>query len=119
MRLCLTQGRPTQYWISRAPEAITVHVWPVPDATQTYTFNYYYMERIEDTGKPASNTVDVPARYLPALVSGLAYYIGLKTPSAKPQIQGLYAEYERQWDLAADSSREKASWQLRPKIYAV
>ena len=115
----LTTGRPIQYWISRAPEAITVNVWPVPDSAATYTFNYYYMERIEDTGKPASNTVDVPARYLPALVSGLAYYVGMKTPSAKPQVANLMAEYERQWELAADASREKASWMLVPRIARV
>ena len=115
----LQTGRPIQYWISRAPEAITVNVWPVPDSAATYTFNYYYMERIEDTGKPASNTVDVPARYLPALTAGLAYYIGLKTPSATQKLPILQAEYERQWELAADSSREKASWMLVPKMSRV
>ena len=115
----LTQGRPTQYWISRAPEAITIHVWPVPDGYQSYVFNYYYLERIEDTGKPASNTIDVPARYLPALTAGLAYFIGLKTPSAAPKLPILMNEYERQWNLAADASREKASWMLRPKVYRV
>jgi len=112
----LSTGRPTQYWVERTPTAITVNVWPVPDSAQTYVFNYYYMERIEDTGSAGTNNVDVPARHLPALVSGLAYYIGLKTPSAKPKLQILMAEYERQWDLAADSSREKASWYLRPKV---
>jgi hypothetical protein len=115
----LTPGRPIQYWISRTPEAITVNVWPVPDAQQAYTFNYYYMERIEDTGKPASNTMDVPARYLPALIAGLTYYLALKTPAAKPQAPALYEEYTRQWDLAADSSREKAAWNLSPRIYRV
>jgi len=113
----LSEGRPIQYWISRAPEAITVTVWPVPDSAASYVFNYYYLERIEDSGDVASNTVDVPSRYLPALVSGLAYYIGMKTPSAKQQVPLLMAEYERQWDLAADASREKASLLLRPKIY--
>lgn len=112
----LTQGRPIQYWVSRAPEAITINVWPIPDATQTYTFNYYYMERIEDTGKPASNTVDVPARYLPALVSGLAYNLGLKTPSAKPLLPALMTEYDRQWTLASDSAREKASLMIVPRV---
>jgi hypothetical protein len=115
----LTEGRPIQYWISRAPEAITVHVWPIPDGTQSYIFNYYYMERIEDTGKPGSNTIDVPARYLPALSAGLTYYLGLKTPEAAKAVPALFQEYERQWDLAADSSREKAAWQMAPKIYRV
>jgi len=112
----LQTGRPTQYWISRAPEAITVHVWPVPDSAQTYTLFYYYMERIEDTGKPGSNTVDVPARYLPALTAGLAYYLALKTPDAMAYIPTLKTVYDEAWELAADSSREKASLFIVPAI---
>ncbi len=110
----LQTGRPIQYWVSRAPEAITIYVWPVPDALKTYTFRYYYMERIEDTGKPATNTIDVPDRYLPALTAGLAYYIGLKTPSAVSVMPMLKAVYDEQWNLAADASREKASFFLKP-----
>lgn len=113
----LQTGKPTQYWIERTPTAITVNVWPVPDSAKTYTFNYYYMERIEDTGKPASNTIDVPARHLPALTAGLALQLGLKIPSAAQKVPLLAAEYERQWELAADATREKASWFLRPKVY--
>ena len=78
----LTQGRPLQYYVQRKPTGITIHVWPTPDATQTYTFAYYYMDRIEDTGSPASNNMDVPARFLPCLVAGLAYQIASKKPEA-------------------------------------
>ena len=114
----LTTGRPIQYWVERAPEAITVHVWPVPDASVTYTFYYYYMIRNEDSGKPGSNTVDVPARYLPALTAGLAYYIALKKPAAAAMLPALKAVYDEQWDLAADASREKASLFIKPGGYA-
>jgi len=115
----LTTGRPIQYWISRAPGAITVNVWPVPDAAAAYVFNYYYMEAVQDGGTPASNTVDIPRRHLPALIAGLAYYLALETVDAASMLPTLFAEYERQWDLAADASREKAAWQLQPRIYRV
>ena len=113
----LTTGRPIQYYVERAPEAITLYVWPVPDSTQTYSINYYYMERIEDTGKPASNTMDVPARYLPALTAGLAYYIAMKKPESQALVPSLKAIYDEQWNLAADSSREKASFFVKPGGY--
>ena len=74
----LTQGRPLQYYVERKPAGITVHFWPVPDATTSYTFAYYYMDRIEDSGRPASNNMDVPARFLPCLVAGLAYQVASK-----------------------------------------
>jgi hypothetical protein len=112
----LSEGRPTQYWIERTPDNINVHLWQVPDSTQSYVFNYYYLERIEDAGKPANNTMDVPARYLPVLVAGLAYYIGLKTPAAVQIIPALKQVYDEQWDLASDAAREKAGFFVKPAI---
>ena len=112
----LQTGRPVQYWVERTPTGIVMNLWPVPDSAQTYTMAYYYMEQIEDTGKPASNTVDVPARHLPALVAGLAYQLALKSPDKIAMAPGLQQEYERQFDLAADSVREKASWFMRPAV---
>jgi|TARA_R110002012_G_scaffold57430_3_gene148045 hypothetical protein len=113
----LTQGRPLQYYVERKPTGVTVHFWPVPDATQSYTFEYYYMERIEDTGSPASNNMDVPARFLPCLVSGLAYQIASKRPESMQMAPMLKQVYEEQWSLAADSAREKAALYMAPGGY--
>lgn len=113
----LSTGKPIQYWVQRAPEGVTLHMWPIPDGTQTYTFYYYYIERIEDTGKPGSNTIDVPARYLPALTAGLAYYIALKLPSAAQKVPMLEMAYEKAWSIAAEASREKASFFVKPGGY--
>ena len=113
----LTQGRPLQYYVQRKPTGITIHVWPTPDATQTYTFAYYYMDRIEDTGSPASNNMDVPARFLPCLVAGLAYQIASKKPEAMQLAPALKQVYEEQWALAADAARGKASLYMSPGGY--
>lgn len=113
----LQTGRPIQFWIERTPTAIIVNLWPVPDAITPYVFFYYYMERIEDTGKPATNKVDVPGRHLPPLVAGLAYQLALKIPDKFPLLPALEKEYEKQWALAADSVREKASLFIRPGGY--
>ena len=90
----LTQGRPLQYYVERSPSNITINMWPVPDSQETYTFVYYYLERIEDSGKPASNNMDVPDRYLPCLVSGLAYNIALKRPESVQLVPVLKEIYE-------------------------
>lgn len=113
----LAQGRPLQYYVERKPTGVTVHFWPTPDATQSYTFEYYYMERIEDTGSPASNNMDIPARFLPCLVSGLAYQIASKKPEAMQLAPALKQVYEEQWALAADAAREKASLYMSPGGY--
>jgi hypothetical protein len=108
----LTQARPTQYWVERGVNGIIVNVWPVPDGRRSYVFNYYYVERIEDSGKPASLTVDVDDRYLPALVAGLAYYISMK--KAPERTAGLKGIYDEQWELASDAARNKASFFMKP-----
>ena len=112
----LSRGRPTIYYVEQSPDGITLNFWQVPD-NDDYSFNYWYMEQIEDSGKPGSNEIDVPSRFLPPLTSGLAYYLALKTPEKMGLAPDLFKEYERQWDLAADSAREKASFQIKPGGY--
>ena len=114
----LTEGRPTQFHVQRKPEGIDVILWPVPDAQTSYTLNYWYMERIEDTGRDGTNNMDVPARFLPALIAGLAYQLALKFPKAYPMLPVLKQEYLDQWDLAADAAREKAAIKLVPNARA-
>lgn len=109
----LTTGRPTQYYVQRSPEGITIFLWPVPD-NGDYKMNYWYLERVEDTGNSGTYSPDIPARYLPALIAGLAYQLGLKSPKVYEALPRLESEYERQWELAADASREKAALRLVP-----
>ena len=114
----LTQGRPIQYWIEKDPDAIALNVWPVPDDAQTYKVNYYYIQRVEDTGSPASNNVDIPARFLPCMAAGLAYYISVKRPEASDRAPLLKQIYDEQWDLAADANRDKSSFFMVPGGYS-
>lgn len=110
----LTQGRPIQMWIKRGTATPTVTVWPVPDSGN-YILRYWRMRRIEDAGTGV-NTPDVNARFLPALVAGLAYQLALKVPEFMGRVQMLKGEYEQAYQLAADEDREKASLMLRPRI---
>ena len=114
----LTQGRPIQYWIEKDPGAIALNVWPVPDDAVTYKINYYYIQRVEDTGSPASNNVDIPARFMPCMAAGLAYYISIKRPEASERAPLLKQVYEEQWDLAADADRDKSSFYMVPGGYS-
>tara|TARA_R100000687_G_scaffold81284_1_gene78041 strand:+ start:430 stop:1125 length:696 start_codon:yes stop_codon:yes gene_type:complete len=113
----LTQAKPLQFWLEKDPSAIAINLWPVPDSVQTYTLGYYYMQRIEDSGSPGSNEMDLPSRYLPSLVSGLAYQLSLKRPEVSERAPALKADYEEQWNLAADADREKAAFQITPGGY--
>lgn len=112
----LVQGRPLQFYVERKTGNIALHFWPVPDGTQAYTFAYYFMDRIQDSGKPASNTMDVPYRFLTCLTFGLAYMLAIKNPAVSDRAPMLKQAYEEQWLLAADSAREKSDLHITPYI---
>lgn len=117
------QGRPIQVWINRQSGATsatnvvqypTINVWPCPDPSTTYTFVYWRLRRIQDAGDGV-NGQDIPFRFLPCMVAGLAYYLSLKLPGADVKSQALKAEYEQQFDLAAQEDREKAPIRFVPR----
>jgi len=117
-----SQGRPIQVWVQRLRDNPKITVWPVPDqgtsGTPYYVFKYWRMRRIDDAGSGA-NTPDVVFRFLPALVAGLAFHLSMKLPDVDPnRVAMLKAEYEQQFDLAAQEDREKAPVRFVPRIFS-
>ncbi len=110
----LTQARPIQVWIERRQESPRITVWPVPDASQTYTFVYWRLKRIDDAGGGV-NTMDVPFRFIPCMVAGLAYYLAMKVPGGTERLMVLKQQYDEAWELASSEDREKASIRLVPR----
>jgi hypothetical protein len=112
----LTEGRPVNIFIDKQAAAPVAYLWPTPD--KVYTFGYQRIRRIEDTGAVGSTNPDVPARFLPALVSGLAFRISQKYPEAFVRSGELKAEYEFQWQLAEQEDRDRASVHFVPGGYS-
>jgi hypothetical protein len=110
------QGRPIQIYVDRQATP-KVSVWPTPDSSTTYTLAYWRLRRIEDAGRVGSNTYDVPSRFIPCLVAGLAYHIATKRPEVGlDRVTFLKAAYDEQFTLAADEDRDKSSIQFAPNI---
>ena len=117
-------GRPIQVWFQRKTGATNassvvqypqIHVWPKPDNSQTYTFVYWRLRRLQDAGD-GINGQDIPFRFLPAMVAGLASYLSMKLPNVDPnRIAMLKADYEQQFELAAAEDREKAPIRFVPR----
>lgn len=110
----LQQARPIQVYIDRTSPTPTITVWPVPDSSTTYNFVYWRLRRIQDAGD-GTNTMDVPFRFLPCMVAGLAYYLAVKLPNAMERLQVLKAQYDEAWDLASTEDREKAAVRFVPR----
>jgi hypothetical protein len=92
----------------------TVNVWPAPDQSSFYTFVYYRLRRIQDAGNGIS-VEDIPFRFIPCMVAGLAYYLSQKLPGAESRIEMLKVDYEQAFQLAADEDREKAAVRFVPR----
>ena len=94
----------------------SINVWPTPNAPgNQYSFVYYRMRRIQDAGSGAY-LQDIPFRFIPCMVAGLAYQLSMKLPGVDPgRIPMLKADYEQQFQLAADEDREKAAIRFVPR----
>jgi hypothetical protein len=109
----LQQARPIQIFIERL-NTPQFTVWPVPDNTQTYTLVYYRLRRIENAGDGV-NTMDMPFRFLPCMVAGLAYHLALKIPGGSERLGVLKEQYDSAWALASEEDREKAAVRFVPR----
>ena len=109
------QGTPTQYFIQRNRANVKINIYLAPDTTGT-NLNYYYIKRIQDVGA-YTNTSDAPFRFLPCMVSGLAYYVSQKVSPERTQALKLYYEDELQRALTEDS--QSTSVHIVPQNYFV
>jgi hypothetical protein len=109
----LQQARPIQVWIERL-NTPRITVWPTPDNSQPYTFVYWRMKRIQDAGNGV-NTMDMPFRFIPCMVAGLAYYLALKVPGGAERLGILKQQYDEAWQLASEEDREKAAVRFVPR----
>ena len=93
-----------------------INVWPSPNAPgDQYIFVYWRLRRIQDAGNGV-NIQDIPFRFIPCLVAGLAFYIASKRVDTSPErVLFLKSEYEQQWLLASQEDREKASDRFVPR----
>ena len=93
-----------------------INVWPTPNPPgDQYTLVYYRMRRIQDAGT-GIRTQDIPFRFIPCMVAGLAYQLSVKIPGVDPgRMPMLKAEYEQQFQLAAEEDREKAAIRFVPR----
>jgi hypothetical protein len=111
----LTQARPIQVWVNRQAPTPQIVVWPTPDGSQAYQFVYWRLRRLQDAGTGGTYTQDIPFRFLPPLISGLAYYLSMKIPGAIERMPMLKSQYDQDLMLAMDEDRDKAAVRFVPR----
>ncbi len=108
-------GTPSQYFVQRFIDKITVTLYLTPGSNEAGKFlNYYYVKRIQDAGD-YTNDADVPYRFVPCMTAGLAYYLAIK--NAPERVQMLKMLYEDELQRALQEDGSSSSTYISPKVY--
>lgn len=114
----MAPGRPSLINIRREIQPY-FNVWMVPDDYTPYQVVYWRLRRMASLGTGGTGSPDIPWRFLPAMIAGLAFYMALKSkdPNALQKVQMLKGEYVEQFELASDEDRDRASVRFIPGGY--
>jgi hypothetical protein len=112
----LSKGTPNQYWVERFIDKVRIHIYPTPDSTNASNdMHFYFIKRIQDVDSTYTDATDVPFRFIPCMVSGLAYYLAQKY---KPElIQAMKLVYEDELARALAEDGSASSTYITPKAY--
>jgi len=103
------QGRPSQFYFDRQIQPV-ITLWQPPE-NSTDILVYYYVRRLQDADTLV-NTTDMPFRFYPCMVAGLAYYLAMKR--APERLQILKAVYEEEFMRAAEEDEDRVPLKLQP-----
>lgn len=107
-------GRPTTYYMQRLTDKAQMYLWPMPDTE--YTVHCRVTRKLQDVNA-AINNLDLPTIYLPAIISGLAYYLSLKRRNIDAQYrQELKILYETELKAALEEDRTRTNYYVRPTV---
>jgi hypothetical protein len=108
-------GTPSQFWVQRFIDKTTMTLYQTPDSSAAGNYIYInFVKRITDAGA-YDNVGDIPNRFVPCMVSGLAYYLAQKWALERVQQLKLLYEDELSRALAEDGSPTSAF--ISPKTY--
>jgi hypothetical protein len=106
-------GLPNSFWINRQiiPK---IFIWPVPEAFNNCLYFSYWIA-IQNLGT-LLDSPEIPARFLEALVAGLAYKLSVKLAAPPDRVQLLKMESEETFDLAGIEDTERVPINIYPDL---
>ena len=103
------QARPNQFFLDRQTTP-AIKLFPTPE-NSTDIIKYNALTRIQDVGD-YTNNMEIVFRFIPCMVSGLAYYIAMKRAPEKIQI--MKQIYDEEFDRAAFEDIDSVSSRFLP-----
>jgi len=112
----LSKGTPAQFFVQRFVDKTTITVYPTADSSNaSKDLHFYFLKRIQDVDGTYTDATDLPYRFVPCMVSGLAFYLSQKVNPQLTQTMKLLYEDELARALSEDGSA--ASTYITPKNY--
>jgi hypothetical protein len=106
-----TKARPTQWFLDKQVTP-KIYVWPAPE-NSTDVIKMNQLLRIEDADGSV-NDLQMPFRFYPALVAGLAFYLSQKR--APERVESLKSLYEDEFARALAQDESRASLMIKPNM---
>lgn len=102
-----TQSPPTSYWFDRQLGSDqSIYMWPVPDASSTYTLKLRCLSQFQDVTLQSGTNVELPYRWLDAYVWGLA--ARLAVIYAPERAQAMEARADKAFGIASAADTDDA-----------
>lgn len=112
----LQPGKPTAMLVCRV-DPMEVRLHPVPNRTGG-TLVLWRLRYMKQPTPGGAGAMDMPVRFVPAMIAGLAYQLALKSKGAAFQrAPGLKQIYEEEFALAAEEDRDRSSARFVPLIH--
>ena len=108
------KARPLEFIVERQTNGPLLTFWPVPDQA-IYQFFYYRIRYMQDVQQSIDNP-DMPRRFLPPLISGLAFHLANKAGQAVDpgRRAELYQYYQKDLKDALEEDRDRSSFFIVP-----
>ena len=112
----LSKGTPSKYFVQRFIDKTTITVYPTADSSNaSKDLHFYYVKRLQDADSTYTDATDVPFRFVPCMVSGLAFYLAQKF---NPQlVQQMKLLYEDEFARALSEDGSSTSVHITPKVF--
>lgn len=107
------QGTPSVFWFDRLADP-NVTLWYVPDATSTYTLNYYAVQQMQDANLTSGETPGLPYLWLDTLVAGMSHRMAR---IYKPELEAVRkADFDEAYKIAATQNVENVELTISPGL---
>jgi hypothetical protein len=107
------QGVSSVFWFDRLVDP-SITLWYVPDATSTYTLNYYAVQQLQDANLPSGETPNVPYLWLDCLVAGMSHRM---SRIYKPELETVRkADFDEAFKIAATQNVENVEMTISPGL---